>query len=113
MTLAKGPLFFMALLALASAGCQSEDTSARPPFVSVADGRGALTAAPSATRVEAAAAASPQDKDYRYFVEFRSRYALSYGHSYVIFGRTNQAGEMITPKSRAFTRLRIAPFHTL
>ena len=67
-----------------------------------------MTAPPSATRNEAVegaspqdeavVAASPQDKDYRYFVEFRSRYALSYGHSYVIFGRTNQAGEMIDPE---------------
>ena len=104
MTLAGGRLYFVLLLALVSAGCQSDDTSAKPPYVSVADGRGALTAAPAASRVETIATASPQDaatsqdKDDRYFIEFRSRYALSYGHSYVIFGRANEAGEMVGPE---------------
>ena len=104
MTLARGRVYFVLLLVLASAGCQSEDTSAKPPYVSVADGHGALTAVPAATRIETIAtespqdAPSPQDKDYRYFIEFRSRYALSYGHSYVVFGRANQAGEMVGPE---------------
>ena len=107
MALAGSRLYFVLLLALVSAGCQS-DTSAKPPYVSVADGRGAPTAtAPAASRVETIATASPQDtaspqipqnKDYRYFIEFRSRYALSYGHSYVIFGRANEAGEMVGPE---------------
>ena len=30
----------------------------------------------------------------RYFVEFRSRYALSYGHSFLVHGRLNQKGEI-------------------
>ncbi|HEY6631342.1 MAG TPA: hypothetical protein VIZ90_07815 [Rhizobiaceae bacterium] len=34
-------------------------------------------------------------KDRQYFVEFRSRYALSYGHSFVIFGRVNDAGQVV------------------
>ena len=89
MTRAGGRLHFVFLLALMSAGCQSDDTSAKPPYVSVADGRGTLTAVPSAIRTE---------DDYRYFIEFRSRYALSYGHSYVIFGRANEAGEMVGPE---------------
>ena len=99
MTLADGRLYFLLLLALVSAGCQSEDTSPKPPYVSVADGRGALNAtAPAASRVETIATASPQEKDDQYFIEFRSRYALSYGHSYVIFGRMNEAGEMVGPE---------------
>ena len=99
MALAGSRLYSVLLLALVSAGCQSDDTSAKPPYVSVADGRGALTAtAPAASRVETIATASPQDKNYRYFIEFRSRYALSYGHSYVIFGRANEAGEMVGPE---------------
>jgi hypothetical protein len=36
-----------------------------------------------------------QKKDHRYFVEFRSRYALSYGHSFVIFGRVDDAGQVV------------------
>ncbi|MCT7374717.1 hypothetical protein N5A92_06670 [Chelativorans sp. EGI FJ00035] len=43
------------------------------------------------------ATASPQGEG-QYFIEFRSRYALSYGHSFVIFGRLDQAGNMINPE---------------
>ena len=32
----------------------------------------------------------------RYFIEFRSRYALTYGHSYVIFGQSGANGQTIT-----------------
>ena len=71
----------LAITALA-AGCQSEDTAPSPRFVS--DARGAGVAEPQ--------------RSNRYFIEFRSRYALSYGHTYVIFGRTNQRGEMINPQ---------------
>ncbi len=49
-------------------------------------------------RHEVAAAKSPQTKGKRYFVEFRSRYALSYGHSYVVFGRMSPSGKMINPE---------------
>ena len=31
----------------------------------------------------------------RYFIEFRSRYALSYGHTYAAFGRLNASGQII------------------
>ena len=98
-------LGFPVLFVLAVAGCGGPDTSPKPQFVSVADGRGPLTAVPLATPTAKAsdapasppqsAAASPETKDYRYFVEFRSRYALSYGHSYVIFGHVDDAGQVI------------------
>jgi hypothetical protein len=39
-----------------------------------------------------------QRVDKGYFIEFRSRYALSYGHTYAVFGRTNSAGAMINPE---------------
>jgi hypothetical protein len=32
----------------------------------------------------------------RYYIEFRSRYALSYGHTFVMFGRLNARGEIAT-----------------
>jgi len=111
MTLAIGRLFLLALLAVA--GCGGPDTIPKPRFVSIDGGRGPLTAAPSPTAAQdgviVAAAArenSPQnseggsteDKGGAYFIEFRSRYALSYGHSYVVFGRANKAGEMINPE---------------
>ena len=52
MTLASGCPYVVLLLALVSAGCQSEDTSAKPPFVSVGYGLGPLTAAPLAATAE-------------------------------------------------------------
>src|SRR5919107_666399 len=30
----------------------------------------------------------------KYFVEFRSRYALSYGHTFLVHGRLNDKGEI-------------------
>ena len=92
--------YLLLLLALVSAGCQ-QDTSAKPPFVTVGYGLGRLTATPIATSAEAIAAEAASNEplpDNQYFIEFRSRYALSYGHSYVVFGRTNEAGEMVGPE---------------
>lgn len=34
----------------------------------------------------------------QYFIEFRSRYAYTYGHSFVIFGRLDRTGKMIDPQ---------------
>jgi hypothetical protein len=110
MTLAIGRLFILALLGLAMTAC-GQDMSPRPRFVSVDGGGGPLTASPSPKEAGVIVAAagrdnSPQnseggsnkDKGDAYFIEFRSRYALSYGHSYVVFGRANKAGEMIDPE---------------
>lgn len=69
----------IALLALTAAACQTEDKPAQPRYVS--DARPALEA-----------------KESQYFIEFRSRYALSYGHTYVIFGRLGPGGQMINPE---------------
>lgn len=38
--------------------------------------------------------AGPSKDAGRYFVEFRSRYALSYGHTFLVHGRLNQKGEI-------------------
>jgi len=48
--------------------------------------------------VAAAGSADEANQQSRYFIEFRSRYALSYGHSFVIFGRLDQSGNMIDPE---------------
>ena len=101
MTLAIGRLFILALLGLAMTAC-GQDMSPRPRFVSIDGDRGPLTASPSPKTagviVAAAEGGSNEDKGDGYFIEFRSRYALSYGHSYVVFGRANKAGEMIDPE---------------
>lgn len=103
MTRAGGWSHLMLLLALVSAGCQS-DTSPKSPYVTVGYGLGKLTAVPLPRTAEeigaetVATEAISQKQDDRYFIEFRSRYALSYGHSYVVFGRVNEAGEMVGPE---------------
>ncbi len=33
--------------------------------------------------------------DKRYFIDFRSRYALSYGHTFVVFGRVDSRGQEV------------------
>ena len=76
----RGRISFAVLAALAVTACQSQDKSPQPRFVSSVAG--------SAT----------QQREQGYFIEFRSRYALSYGHSYVIFGRLSKSGAMIDPE---------------
>ena len=88
MKFAGSRLLFVALLALAAAACQTEDKPAQPGFTSYASDEGTTVATPSAAVRNAA---------NQYFIEFRSRYALTYGHTYVIFGRLNQAGQMVNP----------------
>lgn len=92
MTLIGCRLLVVVSFALVVAACQTEDEGPQPRFVSNARDGGIAVAAP------ARGAAFAPSEDKRYFVEFRSRYALSYGHSYVVFGRTNNAGAMINPE---------------
>src|SRR4051812_30732590 len=86
------PNRFTLLLLLAAAGCQTEDLPPQPGYVSSGHDRVALVA-PSVTGATRAISAQ---NDHPYFVEFRSRYALSYGHTYVVFGRFNGAGKAIS-----------------
>ncbi|MCK3780358.1 hypothetical protein MZK49_27100 [Ensifer sesbaniae] len=76
----RGRISFAVLAALAVTACQSQDKSPQPRFVSSVAG--------SAT----------QQREQGYFIEFRSRYALSYGHSYVVFGRLSKSGAMVNPE---------------
>lgn len=93
-----GRLSVVAFLALATAACQ--DTNPEPRFVSTAnDGRKPILAPSSmASSLGTKAADKSQNKGAGYFIEFRSRYALSYGHTYVAFGRSTKSGEMINPE---------------
>lgn len=84
MKLGKSYASLVVILPLALASCQSEDKPPQPRFVS--DYRGYPEATPA------------QRAEKRYFIEFRSRYALSYGHTYVVFGRTDKSGRMISPE---------------
>ncbi|HVK91020.1 MAG TPA: hypothetical protein VM468_06370 [Mycoplana sp.] len=86
MTLGRHRVSLLVFLALALASCQSEDKPPQPRFVS--DYRGYAGATAGETR----------QREGGYFIEFRSRYALSYGHTYVVFGRADKAGRMINPE---------------
>lgn len=83
MWLGKSRVSLLILLSLAITSCQSEDKPPLPRYVS--DYRGYAGSDSKAVR-----------KDARYFIEFRSRYALSYGHTYVIFGRLDKSGRPAT-----------------
>ena len=72
-------LWFVVAMMLFVAACQ--DRRAEPVFVSGADGR-TTTAASGKS----------------HFIEFRARYALSYGHSYVLYGRLDAAGNPVNPE---------------
>lgn len=91
MTLFGSRLVSVVLLAIAAAACQSEDKPPLPRFVSDYQDPGVATTA-------TVGAQSVPNAKKRYFIEFRSRYALSYGHSYVVFGQSNGAGQMIDPQ---------------
>lgn len=94
MALPSGRLLVVALMALATAACQ--DSGPQPRFISNSDGGGQPVEAPAAAAREVNTADASQSKGY--FIEFRSRYALSYGHTYVVFGRSTKDGEMINPQ---------------
>jgi hypothetical protein len=80
MTRVLGRIPFVVLAAMAVAACQSQDKGPQPRYVS------SVAGSPS------------QQRDQGYFIEFRSRYALSYGHSYVVFGRLTKSGAMVNPE---------------
>jgi hypothetical protein len=89
MTLTSCRLLLVVSFALTVAACQSEDKGPQPRFVSSAPDAQTATASPGA-------ALAAQNRTY--FIEFRSRYALSYGHTYVVFGRAGKNGTMINPE---------------
>jgi hypothetical protein len=77
-------------------------------FVAVAAFPASPVSAQETTGATAAAAPAPAAKATRavarkqapraggqYFIEFRSRYALSYGHTFAAFGRLNAKGEIV------------------
>lgn len=77
------PVLFLPIV---GASCQGED---KPPLPRYVSNYQKDTRSPgNAAQVEAG----------RYFIEFRSRYALTYGHSYVVFGQLGKGGQMIAPE---------------
>jgi hypothetical protein len=82
MRLMTSRLVILLLLTISVAACQT-DTAPKPRYTTDISNGNDLT---------------PNQSANRYFIEFRSRYALSYGHTYVVFGRTDAAGQMINPE---------------
>jgi hypothetical protein len=82
------------------AACQSDDEPPLPRYVSNSYNAGGSTVAPASYGVvqNGQAANARVAAQGGYFIEFRSRYALSYGHSYVVFGRADANGAMINPE---------------
>lgn len=83
---------FVAWLAIAVAACQSSAT---------VDGPTASTsprAGPTKARTSDVVKAANPTKASRYFIEFRSRYAYTYGHTYVVFGTLDSRGKMVNPQ---------------
>ncbi|KQV68315.1 hypothetical protein [Rhizobium sp. Root1220] len=81
MTPTKSRLSLFVLFTLALTSCQTDDKPPQPRFVSDASGAQLKTSEAN-----------------RYFIEFRSRYALTYGHTYAVFGRLDKGGGMINPE---------------
>ena len=56
----------------------------------------------ASTIAQFAAAGEPAPKPVeQFYIEFRSRYAMSYGHSFVVFGRGAAPGKKIDPRQIA------------
>jgi hypothetical protein len=85
----------LAVLLVLTAACQTKDLPPQPGYVSTGLDRVA-SIAPSVTGRTGATMAMSSRNGRPYFVEFRSRYALSYGHTYVVFGRVNSAGQAVS-----------------
>lgn len=80
----------LAFLGLVLTGCQSQGSAS----VVSQDGSSAMATVQTASdQVGPDRIAASQ-----YFIEFRSRTALSYGHSFVVFGRLDASGGMIDPE---------------
>ncbi|ANP89542.1 hypothetical protein [Rhizobium leguminosarum] len=84
MALGRGGVSLVVMLAVMASSCQTEDKRPLPHYTS--NGRGV------------APTNAAENKSNRYFIEFRSRYALTYGHTYVVFGRADKNGNMINPE---------------
>ena len=91
MTSVVGCSTIVALFALATASCQSSSQDSVKTSYVASDRATAATAGVPVTEV----ATTSQSQ---YFIEFRSRYAYTYGHSFVIFGRMDESGRMINPE---------------
>jgi len=79
-----------AVLAVSAATAQEAGAIAAGAEVQAQTRQGTNARSASKRKVVKAATSAPGQP----FIEFRSRYALSYGHTFVVFGRLNTRGEI-------------------
>jgi hypothetical protein len=90
--------FAAGLCALAiSAGWQAPADAAQGAAVAAVSPKPDTPAAPASPARPATGRPKAEKPANRYFIEFRSRTALSYGHAYVVYGRLDAKGHMVDP----------------
>ena len=80
-----------------SAGYIAPADAAQGATVAAVTAKPETAARPANPARQATRRAAPEKPATRYFVEFRSRTALSYGHAYVVYGRLDAKGQMVDP----------------
>jgi hypothetical protein len=91
-----GAVLGLCALAL-SAGLDFSATRAQEPAASAEEGAKPQRPAKRAKATRPASAQrAAQRGGGRYYIEFRSRHALTYGHTFTMFGRLNARGELAT-----------------
>ena len=81
-----------------SAGWQAPAAAAQGATMAAVSAKPDRPAPPAnAARPATARHTTTEKPAIRYFVEFRSRTALSYGHAYVVYGRLDAHGQMVDP----------------
>ena len=79
-------LWAVILMAVALTGCMNSEASRQGSF---------SAQNVSADSSDASSDASVEDEGIQHFIEFRARYALTYGHSFVVFGRMDSEGRVL------------------
>jgi hypothetical protein len=89
-----GHAVLLVFLGLSAAGCE---TTNRESSLALDANYQAVASVTRPSRDSSETKQTPNAGD-RYFIEFRSRHAFTYGHSFVVFGRLNSEGKMVDPE---------------
>ncbi len=91
--------FVAGFCALAISGAfQAPAAAAQGAAMAAVNPKPETAAPPAANAARPASRRSSEKPANRYFFEFRSRTALSYGHAYVVYGRLDSRGQMVNPQ---------------
>jgi hypothetical protein len=80
------------------AALQAPAAAAQSTSVAAVSAKPDVPAPPAHSGRATAARTKPDKPAVRYFIEFRSRNALSYGHAYVVYGKLDPRGKLIDPQ---------------